>query len=374
MNLRATFSSAAALMTVLAAVPLPAQDWPSKNNRSTGVVTIGDASRLKIIHGGRITIQPGNSSTLSYKLSGPTAESVSVATKVTGSWCMLYTGGEDSTLAELTVTVPPDLKQYYFEAHMGRLVVNGINGLVDAVTGAGNIEMDRMGGNVIARSGGGELRFGRVTGSLRCLSGGGLIRAEHVGGEVNLESAGGEIFLGKAGGPIRASTAGNIHISDAGSTVTVHTTGGLIEVERANGVVSAESAGGSIVVGSAPGIRAESAGGTIKLKSISGAVKASTAAGSLFVGFSSKAALQNSFLATMRGDITVFLPSNLAVTVKALNEAGMWRGRIASDYSEIRTHQPSGGNGPLVAEGQLNGGGPLLMLSVSAGSIFVKRQ
>ncbi len=63
-------------------------------------------------------------------------------------------------------------------------------------------------------------------------------------------------------------------------------------------------------------------------------------------------------LSTNAGDITVFIPSNLALTVQATNETG-GAGRIISDFAQVRAQtgaQP--GVGPVVAEGALNGGGP----------------
>jgi len=150
----------------------------------------------------------------------------------------------------------------------------------------------------------------------------------------------------------------------------------MIEVENAQGIVTAESAGGSILIGGARGVRAESAGGTIKMKNVSGSIRASTASGNLFVAFSDQRALENSFLATGRGDITVFVPSKLPVTVKALNESAGWQARIISDFPEVRSTIPGsmGSGRPVLAEGALNGGGPSLILSVTSGTVFLRRQ
>jgi hypothetical protein len=50
-------------------------------------------------------------------------------------------------------------------------------------------------------------------------------------------------------------------------------------------------------------------------------------------------------------------------------------GRIISDFPEIHVKvltQP--GANPVVAEGALNGGGPLLRLNVVGGTIYLRRQ
>ena len=85
--------------------------------------------------------------------------------------------------------------------------------------------------------------------------------------------------------------------------------------------------------------------------------------------------LQDSILSTGAGDITVYIPSNLALTMKALNENGP-AGRIISEFSEIMVRQRGRGGpaGTCLAEGALNGGGPVLRLTSTGGTIYVKRQ
>jgi len=50
-------------------------------------------------------------------------------------------------------------------------------------------------------------------------------------------------------------------------------------------------------------------------------------------------------------------------------------GRIVSDFPEIhvRTASQPGGT-PVVAEGALNGGGPVLHINVVGGTIYLRRQ
>jgi hypothetical protein len=56
-----------------------------------------------------------------------------------------------------------------------------------------------------------------------------------------------------------------------------------------------------------------------------------------------------------------------------VNESG-GSGRINSDFPQVRP-QTGGmpGVGPLMAEGALNGGGPLLRVNVVAGTIYLRR-
>ena len=85
-------------------------------------------------------------------------------------------------------------------------------------------------------------------------------------------------------------------------------------------------------------------------------------------------AMTDSILSTNAGDITVLIPSNLALTVQAINESG-GAGRINSDFPQVRP--PSGGSpgaGPLVAEGMINGGGPMLRINVTGGTVYLRRK
>lgn len=294
-----------------------------------------------------------------------------------GEWCVLtaFVPGGGEPAGELRVTLPAGAREYRLETRSGTLRARGLAGEILASTGAGNVELEGLSGNVSARTGGGAISAGRVEGSLRCLSAGGNIKVDRVAREAVLESAGGEIWVGSAGGRLRLSTAGNIHVGNAGADVFAFTRGGIIEVTRAAGMVSAENGGGGIQIGAAHGVRCESARGTISLSGVSGSVRANTAYGHVFVALDAGRPLENSILSTGRGDITVSLPSNLAVTVKALNETARWAGQVVSDFSEIQARSQDVGAGqPVVAFGSLNGDGPVLMLSTSNGSIYLKRK
>ena len=375
------------LVTAASAQEQLRREGPTWSREVKGTISTTGANRLRLVSRGRITVRPDSSSseiryawiqrvrTHSESEAREQVQSLSVRSRTWNEWCVVYAEAPESVYSELTVSVPAALRQYVFDTQMGGISARGLAGDVHAETAAGNVEMEEIGGSVVARTGGGAMTFGVIKGSLRCLSGGGSIRIGRIDQESVIETAGGEIWIERAGGPVRASTAGNIHIGDAESTVSAHTLGGLIEVERARGIVTAESAGGSILIGSAGGVRAESAGGTIKMKNVSGAIRASTASGNLYVALAAGRALENSFLATARGDITVYVPSNTAVTVKALNESSGYYGRIISDFPEVRAQVPGmmGSGRPVLAEGSINGGGPTLMLSVNSGTVFLKR-
>ena len=136
------------------------------------------------------------------------------------------------------------------------------------------------------------------------------------------------------------TNGGGIHIAQAGNIVIADTAGGPIEVGYAKGMVTANnSAGGPIRVGSASGARCESAGGPIRLTSFGGSLKASTTMGSIIARFQTQP-VEDSFLSTSHGDITVWIPSNLKVTVRAQNASYGGSKRIVCDFPDIAVKAP----------------------------------
>lgn len=380
-----------ALLAVLAAPAQPpvrrgGGQW---EREVKGTVHAAGAERLKLTSAGRLIVRPapGRQTDIVYTWVQRTAagseadalellEQARLRSRSAAGWCIVDAEAPGGLIqSELTVLVPAGLRHYVFELASGSLSVRGLNGDVTAFTGAGAVDMDEIRGSVTARSGGGAMNFGKIGGSLRCLSAGGSIHADQTGGEAVLESAGGEIRLREAAGPVRASTSGNIHIGKSGGAVSAHTAGGLIEVGGAEGVVTAESAGGPIFIGRARGVRAESASGGIRMEGISGVVRASTAAGNIFLSLGAENPRGDAFLASGRGDITVTIPPQAALTVKALNESGSWYSRVVSDFPEVRMPDLSraGARRAVLAEGAINGGGPALLLSVSNGSVYLRR-
>ncbi len=363
------------------------QSWV---RRQQGTVPVRSASRLKVVTQGRLVVQSSPKARgveyvwvhrvpLSFGVEA--AEAVASGSKLKaveqGEWCIVATAlTGDESLSELTVTVPESFSVSRLETRAGSVKLSRLFGDVHAATGAGNVDLDSAKGDVVVRTGGGVVNVGTVQGTFRCLSSGGTIRVQEVSGETTLETAGGEVFVQRAGGAARLSTAGgNIRVGRARSGVFAHTAAGSIEVDEAGGIVTAETGSGGIQIGRARGARCESGSGMIRLQEVSGSIRATTVSGSVFVSVASGAALEQSFLATNRGDITVSLPSTLAVTVRAMNESAGWAGRLTSEFEEIKPHPvPVWSKGPLLAEGSLNGGGPLLMLSTSNGLIALKRR
>jgi DUF4097 and DUF4098 domain-containing protein YvlB len=287
-----------------------------------------------------------------------------------GQLTLVVRGGAE--MADLNVTVPKDAGEVVIETRAGAVDASQFEGVVKAQTGGGRVTIDHMAGDVTARTAGGDISLGEIGGAARCVSGGGSIRAGVIHGQASLETAGGDIVVQQVDGPVHCSTAaGGIHIAQAGNIVIADTAGGPIDVDYAKGMVTAKnSSGGPIQVRTASGATCESAGGAINLTSAGGSLKAETAIGSIIARFQTQPAA-DSFLSTSHGDITVWIPSNLKVTVRAQNGSYSGQRRIVSEFPDITVK--SVGFATL-AEGALNGGGPLLRIAGSGGMIYIRRE
>jgi DUF4097 and DUF4098 domain-containing protein YvlB len=273
--------------------------------------------------------------------------------------------------SELELLVPRQVMTARLESLGGDIEAYDFDGSVDAATMFGQIRCDRIGGNFNGRTGGGEIHIGKIGGSVRCSSGGGQVTIDSAGGDANCATAGGDMLVQDAHGPLLLSTEGNIRVTRAASSVEAHSAAGIIEVGAAGGAVNADTRSGSIQIGAARGVRAESAQGGVRLRAGSGPLSVSTAAGSILAELLSGARLENSTLTAGRGDITVFIPSNVPVTIMARNDSS-GPARIISDFAEIHVQ-----NGliqsPVSAQGALNGGGPVLFINAASGVIYLRK-
>lgn len=336
--------------------------------------------RLRINAHGPVSLEGGVSKDLSYTVvvsvnARTEAEAwrvlrqYNVRVESQGAWTVLTAPG-GPTMASVEVK-SPGLDNAVISTSEGAVQATGIEGPLDVDSGAGELTVDRVQGDCKLVTGGGGIRVGQIGGALRCSTGAGHINVKTVGGEAVLETNGGDIFAGQAGGQVHASTVGGgVHIGTAGGPVTATSGGGEIIVEKANGIVTVRNMAGPVQVRSAAGVRCESGSGGIRVSNIAGPMRVSTSMGSILANlFGSK--LSDSYLATGNGDITVLIPSNVGVTIQAQNNMADTLRRIMSDFREIQARR----QGPrVIAEGSVNGGGPLLQISGMGGTIFIRRQ
>lgn len=182
-------------------------------------------------------------------------------------------------------------------------------------TSGGNISIASVRGNVKARTSGGNLKFERVDGDLEG------------------RTSGGDILLQE--GTARAK---------------LHTSGGDVVVRRAMGPTEVSTSGGDIRIDSvAELIRATTSGGSVR----------ATLAGPL---------KQDTTLSTSGGNVVVKLAQDVGFTLDARTSGGNVRA------SGITLKIADGGMGKSRLAGDVNGGGPRLILRTSGGNITVETE
>lgn len=255
----------------------------------------------------------------------------------------------------------------------GNLAVNDIDGQVEANTGGGNVSLDDIGGAIIASSGGGTVDVGSARSDVKVETGGGNISLGSINGPVYARSGGGSIHVNSGRQNVTLETGGgHIMVASCGGDLTVETGGGNIIAERVGGKASLKTGGGAIKLSSAKGaVEAESGGGSVELYHLMGGARAETGSGRItaeFVGQGSD--FTDSRLETAAGDIRVYLPGNLPVTIQAAVDMTSGQ-RIHSDFPGLQVSYEGSVWGPKQSycQGTLNGGGKVLHIHTSTGNI-----
>ena len=384
--MRVTFPKAGVALMLLAAVtaaaPPPLRHeghfWVQTTEASEAMPAV---ARLRIRSTGNVTVRGDAGRRLRYQLvrrvrARSEAEAreklQSLDTTLVRQNRALRLDVEGGPETDLLVTLPRALAELALKTELGNLDVSDLDGSVLAGTGAGKVTVHRVRGGLAVETQGGLTSLGEIGGMVRIGSAGGGILADVLRGDAVLETGGGDIVVQRINGTLRAFTAGGgIRVMEAGGLVSATTAGGPIQIVTARGNVTARNSGGPIQVGTAPGVHCESASGAIRLNDVSGAVHVETTTGSIVARLLPGNGLRDSFLSTMSGDITVWIPSSVRVMLRAENEGSGDVRSISSDFAGLRIRSDGGS---VRAEGAINGsGGPVLRLAGN-GRIFIKRR
>ncbi|MGB0109325.1 MAG: hypothetical protein WBP52_12565, partial [Terriglobales bacterium] len=348
---------------------------------------LGAARNLRVkLAAGSVKVQGGSQAGITYVIHRKAYtsseekarhefESYKINTSVKGdtAWIVAELSRRDSKCSdEFVINVPRNLQSAKVETGGGSVDAAGIAGRVELESGGGNIRLDDIGGEVTAETGGGAIEVGSVEGNVTLQTGGGNIKIASAKGEIKAESGGGSVVvLSGLQGAVLETGGGSIRVDKCSGPVKATTGGGSVDLGDIGGAAEIETGAGSIRLASAKGrVRAETGGGSIQLDGAT-SVQAETSAGGIIVKLlssSGAASRSNSTLETSAGDITVYLANDLAISIRA--EIEMANGHtIHSDFSDIRVSSEGGSYGPktVTAEGQLNGGGPVLKVRTNSG-------
>lgn len=258
----------------------------------------------------------------------------------------------------------------------GSIELEDIDGRVTLSTSGGNITTGNIGGPAHLSTEGGHITVKNVAGELVAVTGGGHITAGAIAGNASLRTTGGHIRVASVRGTARLETGGgNVTLEHSGAELVAETSGGQIEVGEASGLVRARTGGGGIRVVRASGpANLQTVGGSIYLTQVDGAVKALANAGGITAWFVSPAKLTSTCeLQSNDGDIVVYLPRQLAVTIDASVQMGDEHRLIVDPAFPLKVSYDNSSlsSRTIRAEGALNGGGEVLRLRTVAGNIHL---
>lgn len=209
------------------------------------------------------------------------------------------------------VIVPAQTK-LHSQSGSGDESAEGLSGPVDATSGSGSLHISNIGGETHARTGSGDIDLKEIKGASRVGSGSGSIHATGIAGAFNGQTGSGEVRL-------EQSAPGDVEIS---------TGSGSVEVKSVKGAVRVNTGSGEIEASGDPT-------GEWKLRSGS-------------------------------GDVTVELPKQAAFDLVAHTSSGS----IETDPAHEITLQ--GNINPHEMHGKVNGGGVVVDLGTSSGSIRIR--
>src|SRR6202140_4591520 len=351
---------------------------------------LGSAKNLRVkLSAGSARVQGGSQAGITYVIHRRTYrsseqearrefESNRIITSVKGdtAWIVAESSSKESKCADdFVINVPRGLDSAKIETGGGNVNPTGIGGRVQISRGGGDLHIDDIGGDAVAETGGGTIEIGSVAGDVNLETGGGNIKIASVKGEIKAQSGGGSVVvLSGLQGAVLETGGGSIRVEKCSGAVKATTGGGSVDLGEIGGSAQIETGAGSIRLASAKGrVQAQTGGGSIQLDGAS-SVQAETSAGGISVKLlSSSGARNNSTLETSAGDITVYLANDLAISIRAEIELANGHA-IRSDFSDIHISSEGGPwEKTVTAQGQLNGGGPVLKVRTNSGNVNFRR-
>jgi hypothetical protein len=364
---------------------------PRVSAELTGSVPVRDGLRLHLVTDlGNIIIRTQNSGKIDYKVrleadatqkdakqllknfivtTNPTAEGVYFRGQSLGR----HASGR------LWVTVEVNVPRNFnldVSTGGGNIEAEDIIGTATLGTSGGNIVMANVGGAARLSTDGGHITVKNVAGALAASTGGGHITTGTIAGNAILHTDGGHIRVASVEGVAHVSTGGgNVSVEHSGSELVAETNGGQIEVGETAGLVQAKTGGGGIRVVRVSGpTNLETSGGSIYLTEVDSPVKASTGAGAITAWFVTAGKMPGQCeLQSGEGDIVVYIPRQLPVTIDAQVQSGDEHHVIFDPAFPVKISREAAANGDewIRTEGALNGGGEVIRLRTVAGNIHV---
>jgi hypothetical protein len=386
-----TLRAAAALVAMAVAIPLGAQqsrvyrDGNSWVEEMTGTLPAARQVRI-IIDVGSVQVQ-GSSPRVTYVIRkrsyAPSEETarrqfeqmrISATKNAEGVFIegRLANRSLDRFNTEFILQIPRQLELVKVETRGGSLNFSSIAATVLGTTGGGSVKLDDLDGSVKVTSGGGNVEVGRLGADFSLTTGGGDVHIKSVAGQMRVNIGGGRVYVGSAKGAFIQTGAGNIEVHKCSGDLGASSGGGNLSLGDVIGAVQAETTGGSVHLDGARGrVQVTTGGGSVELLNLNQGARVETGAGGITAEFVGKRGdFSDSSLHTAAGDVVVYLPKDLPVTVHASSDMATGHG-IVSEFSGLRITKEGSNYTPrsMYAEGALNGGGPVLKVRTIIGQI-----
>ncbi len=274
--------------------------------------------------------------------------------------------------AEFIVQIPRQLEMVKVDTRGGSLNFSSIVATILGTTGGGSVMLDNLDGSVKITSGGGNVDAGHLGADFSLITAGGDVHIKNVAGQTHINIGGGKIYVGSMKGGFIQTGAGNIDVRKCSGDLGASSGGGNLNLGDVGGAVVAGTTGGSVHVDSAKGrVQVSTGGGSVELFNLSQGAQVETGAGGITAEFVGKrGSFSDSSLHTAAGDVIVYLPKDLPVTVHASSDMATGHG-IVTEFNGLRVTKEGNNFMPrsMYAEGTLNGGGPALKVRTIMGQI-----
>lgn len=206
---------------------------------------------------------------------------------------------------------------------------------------------------------GGSIKLAKLSGNQNFATSGGSLQLEQLSGNVKGRTSGGSIHLTNSQEQLDLATSGgSIKAEGCNGDIKLVTSGGSIQLDGLSGNIRATTSGGSIKGGDIKGeLTAVTSGGSIRLTGVAAALKASTSAGGINAEIVSLGKYLD--LSTSAGGIHVQMPMNKGLDLDL--RANRVNVGTLNNFNGIMEKDR--------VNGKLNGGGTLVTMRASSGSI-----
>lgn len=268
-------------------------------------------------------------------------------------------GPLDSVMVKFFVSVPSQFG-VYVETAKGGIVIRDLEADVEARTDFGGLTFNSVIGDIKAETEAGGITLNDGDGLWDVKTGGGGITIQSMKGNIKAETEAGGITVNTGDGSVEVKAdRGDIAINSRKGDIKAETGGGGIKVKRSSGPMVVKTNEGNIEISGALGyIEAASQSGNIEAE----------------LRIADEGVDKHCKLVTGSGDVTIYLPKELAATIDAELRIEGQAHRDRTIYSDFPIDIREESEIRIVGRGEINGGGDSIVLRTKNRDIHIKKR